>query len=50
MSNRKTNEFENFDRAMRRLMVVPHSEVEVQLDAEKITKKRKTPRKSNRGQ
>jgi hypothetical protein len=34
-------EFEKFDRAMRELIKVPHSEIKAKLDAEKKAKKRK---------
>ena len=37
----KANEFENFDRTMRDLMRVPHSEIKAALDAEKAAKKEK---------
>lgn len=42
--NRKqsqSQEFENFDRTMRDLMKVPHSEIKAKLDAEKAAKKKK---------
>ena len=43
----KSNEqFENFDRTMRKLMTVPHSEIKAKLDAEKAAKKRKPKRTS----
>jgi len=44
MANR---EFSNFDRTMRRLIQVPHSEIKAKLDAEKKAKKRKKARKSS---
>jgi hypothetical protein len=34
-------EFDNFDRTMRELMSVPHSEIKAELDAEKASKKKK---------
>jgi hypothetical protein len=40
------NEFDNFDRTMRKLISVPHSEIKAKLDAEKAAKKKK--RKSKR--
>jgi hypothetical protein len=36
----KTDEFKNFDRTMRELMKVPHSEIKAKLEAEKATKKK----------
>ena len=43
----KTNpEFKNFDRTMRKLIAVPHSEIKAKLDAEKRAKERKKKRKS----
>jgi hypothetical protein len=37
----KDIEYKNFDRTMRELMKVPHSEIKAKLDAEKKAKKRK---------
>jgi hypothetical protein len=37
----KNAEFENFDRTMRDLMKVPHSEIKAALDAEKAAKQKK---------
>ena len=37
----KPSEFENFDRVMRKLIAVPHSEIKAKLDAEKSAKARK---------
>ena len=34
----KNSEFDNFDRTMRELMKVPHSEIKAKLDAEKKAK------------
>ncbi len=34
----KTSEFENFDRTMRQLVKIPHSEIKAKLDAEKAAK------------
>jgi hypothetical protein len=42
----RRSEFENFDRTMRDLMSVPHSEIKAALDAEKAVKKKK--RKANK--
>jgi hypothetical protein len=39
-----SSEFENFDRTMRDLMSVPHTEIKAALDAEKAAKKRKKKR------
>jgi hypothetical protein len=43
----KNTEFDNFDRTMRELVKVPHSEIKSKLDAEKRAKKRKKSRKSS---
>lgn len=43
---RKSNEYERFDRTMRQLLRVPHSEIKAKLDAEKTAKKRKPKRTS----
>jgi len=40
-------EFEKFDRTMRELLKVPHSEIKEKLDAEKQAKKRKKSKKSS---
>ena len=40
-------EYEKFDRTMRELMKVPHSEIKAKLDAEKLAKKRKKAKKSS---
>jgi len=46
----KQTEFENFDRTMRELIKVPHSEIKAALDAEKREKqKRKTKKPSASG-
>ena len=37
----KGSEFENFDRTMRELIKVPHSEIKAALDAEKAEKQRR---------
>jgi hypothetical protein len=36
-----SEEYENFDRTMRELMKVPHSEIKAALDAEKAAKNKK---------
>jgi len=41
------DEFKNFDRTMRSLLKVPHSEIKAKLDAEKKAKKRKKSKKSS---
>jgi len=47
-ANVDTNtEYENFDRTMREIMKVPHSEIKAKLDAEKLEKKRKKTKKSS---
>jgi len=38
---RNNDEFKNFDRTMRDLMKVPHSEIKAKLDAEKAAKGKK---------
>jgi len=43
---RKNSEFENFDRTMRDLMKVPHSEIKAKLDAEKRAKKKRPKKES----
>jgi hypothetical protein len=40
-------EFDKFDRTMRKLLAVPHSEVKAKLDAEKKAKKRNKSRTSS---
>jgi hypothetical protein len=42
-----SSEFDNFDRAMRALMKVPHSEIKARLDAEKA-ERAKRPKKRGR--
>ncbi|MFZ0200846.1 MAG: hypothetical protein WB523_04720 [Candidatus Sulfotelmatobacter sp.] len=37
---KKNSEFDNFDRTMRDLMSVPHSEIKTALDAEKAEKQK----------
>ena len=46
---KREKEFEKFDRTMRDLMKVPHSEIKAKLDAEKAAKKRKPKRTSASG-
>ena len=43
------NQFKKFDRTMRDLMKVPHSEIKAKLDAEKKAKKRKSKKPSASG-
>ncbi len=43
---KRTSGYENFDRTMRELIKVPHSEIKAKLDEEKAAKKRKKSRKS----
>jgi len=43
----KNQEFENFDRTMRELIKVPHSEIKAKLDAEKAAKSEQ-PKKRGR--
>ena len=45
---RDSAEFDNFDRTMRDLMSVPHSEIKAALDAEKAAKKGKKKRKAKK--
>jgi len=42
-----TSEFENFDRAMREILKVPHGEIKTKLDEEKAAKERKKSKKSS---
>ena len=42
------SEFSKFDRTMRDLISVPHSEIKAALDAEKAAKKRKNKRKAKK--
>ena len=44
---KRKQEYESFDRMMRKLLSVPHSEIKAKLDAEKRAKKRKKSRKSS---
>jgi hypothetical protein len=41
-------QFDNFDRTMRDLISVPHSEIKAALEAEKAAKKRKKKRKAKK--
>jgi len=43
---RESSEFSNFDRTMRELIKVPHSEIKAALDAEKAAKKKKRKAKT----
>jgi len=47
MTAKSQSEFENFDRTMRDLMSVPHSEIKVALDAEKAAKKKRKAKKKS---
>jgi hypothetical protein len=42
---RRSSEYENFDRAMKELIKVSHSELKTKLDAEKKSKERKKRKK-----
>jgi len=42
-----TTQFENFDRTMRKLIAVPHSEIKAKLDAEKAAKATNRRKKIN---
>lgn len=46
MDAKMKNEFEKFDRTMRKLMSVPHDAIKAQLDAEKKAKTRRKKRAS----
>ena len=41
----KSPEYENFDRTMRELMKVSHSEIKAEIDAEKAGKKKRKAKK-----
>ncbi len=45
---RDKSQFQAFDRTMRQLMSVPHSEIKAALDAEKAAKKKEKKRKANK--
>lgn len=45
----KNREFESFDRIMRDLLKVPHSEIKAKLDMEKAAKKRMAKKPSASG-
>jgi hypothetical protein len=45
----KSEEYSKFDRTMRALMKVPHTEIKAKLDAEKKAKKRKAKKTSASG-
>jgi hypothetical protein len=47
-ANDPSTEFENFDRTMRQLMSVPHSDIKAALDAEKAAKAKKKKRKAKK--
>lgn len=42
---KQNKEFENFDRTMRELIKVPHSEIKAKLDAEKRAKQKRKAKK-----
>jgi hypothetical protein len=44
---KKHSEFASFDRAMRKVLKVSHSEIKAKLDAEKTAKKRKKTKVSS---
>lgn len=46
---KKSGQYEKFDRTMRDLLKVPHSEIKAKLDAEKAEKKRKPKKTSASG-
>ena len=51
MKKQDSSEFDNFDRTMRDLMRVPHSEITAELEAERAAKKKiKVKRNDNRQQ
>ncbi len=39
---KKKSEYKSFDRMMRKLLSVPHSEIKAKLEAEKAAKKKRT--------
>lgn len=43
---RRPSEYENFDRTVRELLKVPHSEIKAKLDAEKEAKKQKKSKRA----
>ena len=49
MKKRTSTEYDNFDRTMRDLVKIPHSEIKAKLDAEKKAKKRKAKKISALG-
>jgi len=44
---KKISEFKKFEKTMRGLLSVPHSEIKAKLDEEKAAKKRKKTKKSS---
>jgi hypothetical protein len=46
---KKTSEYQRFDRTMRQLIAVPHSEIKATLDAEKAAKTDKRKARKNMG-
>jgi hypothetical protein len=49
MTSKHSNEYQNFDNTMRKLISVPHSAIKAKLDAEKAAKKRKPKKASASG-
>jgi len=47
MTNKASNEYQNFDNTMRKLISVPHSEIKAKLDAEKAAKATNKRKKAN---
>jgi hypothetical protein len=45
---KSTKEFDNFDRTMRKLMTVPHSEIKAKLEAEKAEKSSRKAKRNDR--
>jgi hypothetical protein len=44
----RSEEYEKFDRTMTELLKVPHGEIKAKLEAEKIAKKRRRPKKETK--
>jgi hypothetical protein len=45
--SKKDNEYERFDRTMRRLMAVTHDEIKAKLEAEKAEKRKRKLKKTS---
>jgi hypothetical protein len=45
VKRKASSEYENFDRTMRELITVPHSEIKAKLDAEKRAKEKRKAKK-----